>query len=109
MKPSNPAPCIRLTIQSLTAALLLVSPLTAGEWSSYRLDSPEEIFRAADLDRNNNLNGEERDRLRLAFAGRPDLRILDVNRNGKLEREEIDLLEQDRVKKKKKKKNGKKQ
>jgi hypothetical protein len=58
-----------------------------------RMDTTEEVFQFADLDRNNNINSEERDRLRAAFQVRSDLSILDQNQNGKLDREEIDQLE----------------
>ncbi len=104
MKPN----VILIRAAAMVLCGLGTAPLSAGDWASDRVTSFEEIFRKADLDRNNNLNGVERDKLRLAFSGRPDLRILDQNQNGKLDREEIDFLEKDRVKKTKKKKDGKK-
>ena len=86
----------------LTVCCFTLTPARAGDWSSDRLESLQEIFRAADRDRNNNLNMEERDALRAAFVARPDLQILDLNGNRKLDREELDYLEKDRVKKPKK-------
>ena len=83
----------------LLGCLLAVSPARAGDWLSGRLDTLQEVFAAADTDRNNNLNAVERDQLRIAFTLRRDLYILDFNRNGKLDREEIDYLEKDRIKK----------
>jgi hypothetical protein len=102
------SPITPLIILSLCGIVLAPATASADRASS-RLDTRSEIFRWADRDGNNNLNATERDLLRIAFAGRSDLRILDLNRNQKLDREEIDELEKGRVKKKKGKgKNGKK-
>ncbi len=92
---------------TLVASLLTPTAVTARELGRNFLSNHEEIFDWADADKNNNINSEERDRLRYAFGVRGDLRILDVNNNGKLDREEINALEAGRQKIEKKKKKGK--
>lgn len=81
-------------------SLLMSSTAVGRESSSRALENFGEIFRFADTDRNNNIDGRERDRLKAAFRYRRDLQILDTNRNGRLDREEINQLEKGRKKKK---------
>lgn len=76
----------------LAMALLCATDCHAG-WLSDPLDNPREIFLFADANGSNNICSSERDRLRIAFRQRNDLRQLDTNGNGRLDREEIDALE----------------
>lgn len=105
--PSSSTAAICIAVASLS----LCNSLSARELGRDRLDTASEIFLWADVNQNNNINSEERDRLRLAFQVRSDFQILDLNQNGRLDREEIDMLEKGRVKqdgnKNKKKKNKK--
>ena len=96
-----------------TAAALILLCATAdpafGGWASSPLETKREVFNFADKNGDGNINPDERDELRVAFSMRSDLRIIDLNGNSDLEREEIDALEQsfknrDKAKKEKDKK-----
>lgn len=77
----------------LLAMTLLAAASCRAGWLSDPLDNPREIFLFADANGSNNICSSERDRLRIAFRQRTDLRQLDTNGNSRLDREEIDALE----------------
>jgi len=83
----------RLHRAALALLLATSGPALAG-WASSRLESKREIFIFADKNADGNINPDERDALRAAFLIRSDLHVLDTDRNGKLNKEEIDSFEQ---------------
>jgi uncharacterized membrane protein len=90
-QPPSPRPLravMTLILLGATAA-----PALAG-FASRRLDSHQEIFAFADANGDRNIDPGERDRLRLYFTTRSDLKVLDLNKNNDLEREEITALEE---------------
>jgi hypothetical protein len=83
----------RLHGAALALLLSTTGPALAG-WQSARFESKREVFLFADRNNDGNIDPGERDQLRASFASRGDLHILDSNLNGKLDKQEIDALEQ---------------
>lgn len=89
MKAPRTVTILSVVVTSLLSGL----SANAGDLSSSRFDNVTDVFHYFDRDGNDNLSMEERDHLKLAYTLRHDLGFLDLDKNGKLNSAELDVME----------------